>query len=190
LDLIIDHARRDGMRGFAKLSGLGAAVLILVVATPLAMTAARAASGHASVTIDCLIKQGDRFAMRGEYEAARAEYEVLAESLIDEGRVPVDALRRVATTYYFEGDYRSAAATLDRLAEEAGSHGSLSVQALALADAAYLVRLTGNRTEELRRREQLASLLSSPGFPDGAREQVKSRVRSDLQVFASHLSSW
>jgi hypothetical protein len=178
------------MRNFARLTGTAAAVLILVNTSPLAMKAARAASGLSSMTIDYLMKQGDRFAMRGEYEAARAEYGVVAELLIDEGRVPVDALRRIATSYYFEGDYESGAATLDRLADEAESAGDLRTQALALADAAYMARLTGSRAEELRRREQLALLLGSPSLPDGVREQIRSRVRSDLQVFALHLSSW
>ncbi|UCC82232.1 MAG: hypothetical protein JSW46_14750 [Gemmatimonadota bacterium] len=176
------------MRGFARLTGLATA-LVLTVASPLAMKAARAASSLSSTTMDCLIEQGDRFAMRGEYEAARAEYEIVAELLIDEGRVPVGALRRITTSYYFEGDYESAAATLDRLAEEAKSHGDLKTQAHALADAAYLARLAGNRAEELRRREQLASLLSSSGLPDGVREQIRSNVRMDLRVFAPHLPS-
>jgi hypothetical protein len=142
------------------------------------------------MTIDYLIEQGDRFAIRGEYEAARAEYEIVVELLIDEGRVPVAALRRITTSYYFEGDFESAAATLGRLAEQAESHGDLKTQAFALADAAYLARLTGNRAEELRRRERLASLLSSSELPDGVREQIRSNVRSDFRVFAPHLSSW
>ncbi len=178
------------MREYVKLTGLAAAVLVLVVASPLAMTAAREASGLSSVSIDYLIAQGDRFAIEGEYEAARAEYEVAAELLRDEGRLPVDALRRIATSYYFGVEYESAVATLDRLAEEAESHGDLGTQAFALADAAYIARLTGSRAEELHRREQLALLLSSLELADTVREQIRSRVNVDLQVFAPHLSSW
>jgi tetratricopeptide (TPR) repeat protein len=178
------------MRGFAKSTGLAALVLVLVVASPLAMTAARAASGLSSVTIDYLLAQGDWFAAAGEYEAARAEYEVAAHLLRDEGRLPVDALRRIANSYYFEGEYESAVATLDCLADEAESHGDLETQAFALADAAYIARLTGSRAEELRRRERLALLLISPELTDGVREKIGSKVNADFQVFAPHLSSW
>lgn len=80
--------------------------------------------------------------------------------------------------------------TLDRLAEEAESHGDSGTQAFALADAAYIARLTGSRVEELNHREQLALLLSSPQLADAVREQIRSRVNVDLQVFAPHLSSW
>jgi hypothetical protein len=176
------------MREFAKLSGLATAVLLLLVASPLAITAAKAAS-ELSMTSAYLIAQGDRFAMEGEYEAARAEYEVVAELLHDEGKLPVKALRRIATTYYFEGEYERAAATLDRLADEAVSHGDLATRGRALADAAYLARLAGNRAEELRRREKLALLLSSPELADAVRDQIRSKVNMDLKVFAPHLSS-
>jgi hypothetical protein len=177
------------MRRFARLTGFGAAVLVLVGAVPLAMTAARHASRPPAMTIDDLIEEGDRFAVEGEFEAARAEYEVAAELLRHEGQLPVEAIRRIANSYFFEGDYEDVAAVLERLADEAESHGDLETQVFAVADAATLARLTGDRNEELRHRERLALVLSAPELPDGVRERIRSKVNAKFQVFAPHLAS-
>jgi hypothetical protein len=165
----------------------------LLVAAPYMLTAdgmlerspVVAMMAHSQMTV------GDRFANAGAFGSAVDAYEVAAELVRAQDRLPVAELRRVANAQFYAGDYRSAMKTLEELANEAAAAGDLVAEFWATADAARLAHLAG--TEGYARWYMIRAerLLDSPDIAPELREEMRQKLgETNLTVFAPHLSSW
>ena len=139
-------------------------------------------AAHVSPEVQAYLDQGDALAAEGRYGAARREYRAAAELLRAEGKLPMKAMRRIANSYYFEGRYQTAGKLLIELADEAASYGELRCQVWALADAAWLAGLAGDKIDMERRLVRLERLLTSPFLPAATREQIRSQRLTSIEA--------
>jgi hypothetical protein len=118
------------------------------------------------------LDQGDALAAEGRYGAARREYRAAAELMRAEGKLPAKAERRIANSFYYEDRYQMAGRTLLQLADEASQYGDLATQVWALADAAWIAGIAGDKIDMERRLVRLHRLLDSPYLPLDVRQEV------------------
>ncbi|MEE9132343.1 MAG: hypothetical protein V3U13_02165 [Gemmatimonadota bacterium] len=162
-------------------TGLLAAVVLLVAAPAFALGSGLEAISVHTLTSDqqAHLDKGDVLFSRGDFGSARKEYAVAADLARGEGQVPVKALRRIANTQYYEGRYQSAGLTLLKLAKEAAEYGDIVTEAWAVADAAWVAGIAGDKIDVDRRVAQLERLLTSPYLPDDVREEIRTKRLGD-----------
>jgi tetratricopeptide (TPR) repeat protein len=130
---------------------------------------------HVNPQVQEHLLRGDALAAEGRYGAARREYRAAAELTRAQGKLPAKALRRIANSYYFEDRYQAAGKTLEQLAKEAATFGDLGVQVWAIADAAWIAGIAGDKIDMEHRLQRLHRLLGSPYLPNRLREEVRSK---------------
>jgi hypothetical protein len=119
-----------------------------------------------------LIAEGDELGAAGKWGTARRYYKLAAELAQKHDQLPSAAMRRIANAYYYEDRYQSAGKILEQLAKESAKYGDLRCQAWALADAAWIAWVAGDKIDMERRLVRLDRLLTSPYLPDEVRAQV------------------
>jgi Flp pilus assembly protein TadD len=139
-------------------------------------------AAHVSPEVQAYLDQGDALAAEGRYGAARREYRAAAELMRAEGKLPSKAIRRIANSYYFQDRYQTAGKLLLELAEEAASYGQLNCQVWALADAAWIAGIAGDKIDMERRLARLERLLDSPYLPATTREEVTNKRLTAIQA--------
>jgi hypothetical protein len=132
-------------------------------------------AAHVSPEVQPYLDQGDALAAEGRYGAARREYRAAAELMRAEDKLPSRAIRRIANTYYFQDRYQTAGKLLLELADEAASYGDVRCQAWALADAAWVAGIAGDKIDVERRLVRLERLLASPYLPVTTREEIRNK---------------
>ena len=167
------------------------AVVALLLLTP--AVASTAAVGEAAyATIDELsaeeyLAKGDELAGEQKYAAARRAYSHAVDLIRAEGGLPTQALRRIANSHYFQGRYQSAALALEELAAEAASFGELTIQAWALADAAWIAAVAGDKIDVDRRLARLDRLLTSSHLPTEVRNEIKTKRLEETVLLSARL---
>jgi tetratricopeptide (TPR) repeat protein len=141
--------------GFSVL--VAAALLVAAPASALGTTIDTDAQAH--------VERGDLFFEKGEYSAALREYTAAADLVRQEGQLPAKELRRIANTQYYDGRYQSAVHTLDKLAKESAEYGDIVTEAWAIADAAWVAAIAGDKIDADRLVARLERLLTSPYMP-------------------------
>jgi hypothetical protein len=91
----------------------------------------------------------------------------------EQGVLPEIALRRIANTYYYQDRYQAAGATLVNLADEAATYGDIGAEVWALADAAWVAGIEGNKPVMERHLARVDKLLTSPYLPADVKAKVK-----------------
>jgi hypothetical protein len=99
-----------------------------------------------------------------------------------EGRLPSRAIRRIANSFYFQDRYQTAGKILLELADEAASYGELRCQVWALADAAWIAGMAGDKIDMERRLIRLERLLDSPYLPAATREEVRNKRLTAIEA--------
>ena len=158
------------MKGLVRLSALLAAAT-LFLALPVSDLSANPTGDPA---VQAYIVRGDELASEGNYGAARGQYKKAVELQREQGVLPEVALRRIANTYYYQDRYQAAGATLVSLAEEAATYGDIGAEVWALADAAWVAGIEGNKQVMERHLAKVDKLLSSPYLP----AEIKAKVRT------------
>lgn len=180
-------------RALQLIALLGAAALFAVVATP-----AVGFSGDGQTTdqtpdidpeIQNLLDRGDELAAEGHWGAARRQYKVAADRMRRQGVLPSRVMRRIANSYYYEDRYQSAGKVLEQLAEEAADFGELHCEVWALADAAWVAGVAGDKIDMERRLARLDRLLTSPFLPDAVRDEVVDKRLAGVAVAARRLAA-
>jgi tetratricopeptide (TPR) repeat protein len=175
---------------------LAAAALLAVAATPDLRAAPAPNDTNVSAQmpdidpeIQTLLDRGDELAAEGNWGAARRHYKLAADLMKRQGLLPSKAMRRIANSYYYQDRYQSAGKILEQLAKEAAAYGELRCQAWALADAAWIAWIAGDKIDMDRRLVRLDRLLTSPYLPVEVRDEVVTKrlagVASELRVAAS-----
>jgi hypothetical protein len=168
------------MKSAIRLSTVFAAVVLLAIATAPELQAVQSADGpnvksqssDLDVRIQNLVEQGDALGAEGNWGAARRHYTLAADLTRKQGRLPSAALRRIANSYYYQDRFQSAGKILEQLAKEAASYGELRCEAWALADAAWIAWVAGDKIDMERRLVRLDRLLMSPFLPNDVRDEV------------------
>jgi tetratricopeptide (TPR) repeat protein len=137
---------------------------------------------HVSLQVQEYLDKGDALAAEGRYGAARREYRAAAELLRAEGRLPSKPLRRIANTYYYQDRYQSAGRILEQLAKEAAACGERKCQVWAVADAAWVAGIAGDKIDMERRLARLERLLTSPYLPLVVREEVTNKRLTAIEA--------
>ncbi len=137
---------------------------------------------HVSLQVQEHLDNGDALAAEGRYGAARREYRAAAELLRAEGKLPTKPLRRIANTFYFQDRYQTAGRVLEQLAEEAAAYGELKCQVWAVADAAWIAGIAGDKIDMERRLARLERLLTSPYLPPIVREEVTNKRLTAIEA--------
>lgn len=122
--------------------------------------------------IQQLIIEGDELGADGKWGTARRYYKLAAELARKNDQLPSAAMRRIANSYYYQDRFQSAGRILEQLAKESAAYGDLRCQAWALADAAWIAWVAGDKIDMERRLVRLDRLLTSPYLPDEIRAQV------------------
>jgi hypothetical protein len=139
--------------------------------------------------IQTLLDRGDELGAEGNWGAARRHYQLAADLMKRQGLLPSKAMRRIANSHYYQDRYQSAGKILEQLAKEAAAYGELRCQAWALADAAWIAWIAGDKIDMDRRLVRLDRLLTSPYLPVEVRDEVVTKrlagVASELRVAAS-----
>lgn len=175
---------------------LAAAALLAVAATPDLRAAPAPNDTNVSAQmpdidpeIQTLLDRGDELGAEGNWGAARRHYKLAADLMRRQGLLPSKAMRRIANSYYYQDRYQSAGKILEQLAKEAAAYGELRCQAWALADAAWIAWIAGDKIDMDRRLVRLDRLLTSPYLPMEVRDEVVTKrlagVASELRVAAS-----
>lgn len=164
---------------------------LLTAGSPLSLTSDGSLAGSATITamVESQIVVGDRLTTLGDFEGAREVYDVAAKMVRVQGKLPVEPLRRIANAYYFEGQYDSAAVILDGLAVEAESFGDTVHEIWAIADAAQMAWLQGAVRGAERRSSRALAVLDSSDLPKEQRAEIRTKLTSDMTVFAPHLAA-
>jgi hypothetical protein len=164
----------------------GAALFALLPVSSLSAQTHSAAvvssAAHVSPEVQVHLDQGDALAAEGRYGAARREYRAAAELMRAEGRLPSRAIRRIANSFYFQDRYQTAGKILLELADEAASYGELRCQVWALADAAWIAGMAGDKIDMERRLIRLERLLDSPYLPAATREEVRNKRLTAIEA--------
>jgi tetratricopeptide (TPR) repeat protein len=158
--------------GFTVL--LAAALFVAAPASALSVTSDTDAQAH--------VERGDQLFQKGDYAAALVEYTAAAKLVRQEGEVPAKELRRIANTQYYDGRYQSAGHTLEKLAEEAAEYGDIVTEAWAIADAAWVAAIAGDKIDADRRVARLERLLTSPYMPDDEVEKLRTNRLGDYSA--------
>ncbi|UCC47743.1 MAG: hypothetical protein JSV41_09665 [Gemmatimonadota bacterium] len=179
------------MKITALAAGLVSLAGLLTAAAPFTLTADGSLAGSATITamVESQLVVGDRLTTLGDFEAAREVYDVAAKMMRVQGKLPVDPLRRIANAFYFESQYDSAAVILDGLAEEASSIGDPVNEIWAIADAARMAWLHGAIQDAEQRSSRALALLDSSDLPKELRAEIRTKLTSDMTVFAPHLAA-
>jgi hypothetical protein len=175
---------------------LAAAALLAVAATPDLRAAPAPNDTNVSAQmpdidpeIQTLLDRGDELGAEGNWGAARRHYQLAADLMKRQGLLPSKAMRRIANSHYYQDRYQSAGKILEQLAKEAAAYGELRCQAWALADAAWIAWIAGDKIDMDRRLVRLDRLLTSPYLPVEVRDEVVTKrlagVASELRVAAS-----
>jgi tetratricopeptide (TPR) repeat protein len=122
--------------------------------------------------IQSLLERGDALGAEGKWGTARRYYTLAADLQRKQDQLPGAALRRIANSYYYQDRFQSAGKILEKLAKEAAAYGELRCQAWALADAAWIAWIAGDKIDMEQRLVRLDRLLMSPYLPDDVREDV------------------
>lgn len=168
------------MKSATRLSTLLAAVTLLAIAVTPELQAVQSADDAAvkaqatdlDVKIQNLIEKGDALGAQGKWGTARRYYKLAADLERKQGHLPSAALRRIANSFYYQDRFQSAGKILEQLAEESAAYGELRCEAWALADAAWIAWIAGDKIDMERRLVRLDRLLMSPYLPDGVRDEV------------------
>ncbi len=162
------------MNGTVQLYALiaGAALLVLPASN---LAAAPQLDDAVAAQVQEHLDRGDQLAAKGHYGSARREYRAAAELERAEGKLPATALRRIANSYYYQDRYQQAGKMLENLAREASTYGDLVVQVWAVADAAWVAWIAGDKIDMERRLERLHRLMTSPYLPDEVREEIQTK---------------
>ena len=168
------------MRSAIRLSTVFAAVTLLAIAVAPELQAVqstddvtvKAQATDLDVKIQNLIEKGDALGAAGKWGTARRYYTLAADLKRKQDQLPSAALRRIANSYYYQDRFQSAGKILDQLAKEAAAYGELRCEAWALADAAWIAWIAGDKIDMERRLVRLDRLLMSPYLPDDVRADV------------------
>lgn len=178
------------MKSAIRLFTVFAAVTLLAVAMSPQLQAVQSAD-HANVTahapdvdvkIQRLLEKGDALGAEGKWGTARRFYKLAVDLKRKHGELPTAALRRIANSYYYQGRYQSAGRILEQLAKEAASYGELRCEAWALADAAWVAWVAGDKMDMERRLVSLDRLLTSPFLPDDVRDNVVEKRLAGITI--------
>ncbi len=124
------------------------------------------------VKIQDLMDKGDALGAEGKWGTARRYYTLAADLTRKQGQLPSAALRRIANSYYYQDRFQSGGKILEQLAKEAAAYGQLRCEVWALADAAWIAWIAGDKIDMERRLVRLDRLLLSPYLPDDVRDEV------------------
>ncbi|MGD8699158.1 MAG: hypothetical protein PVJ43_07705 [Gemmatimonadales bacterium] len=168
------------MNSATRLSTLFAAVTLLAIAaTPELQavqsaddTAVKAPATELDIKVQKLMDKGDALGAEGKWGTARRYYKLAADLERKQGHLPSAAMRRIANSYYYQDRFQSAGRTLEQLAKESAAFGELRCEAWALADAAWIAWIAGDKIDMERRLVRLDRLLMSPYLPDDVRDEV------------------
>jgi len=168
------------MKSAIRLSAALTALFLLLLGTAPELRAVQTTDGVAvtlqppdiNVEMQQLISAGDQAAAIGSWGAARHHYEHAADLARENNQLPSAAMRRIANSYYYQDRFQSAGKVLEDLAKEAAAFGALSCQAWALADAAWIAGVAGDKIDMERRLSRLDRLLTSPFLPAEVKNQV------------------
>jgi tetratricopeptide (TPR) repeat protein len=168
------------MNSAIRLSTVLAAVTLLAIALTPELQAVQSADDaivksqatDQDAKIQDLIDKGDALGAAGKWGTARRYYSLAADLKRKQGQLPGAALRRIANSYYYQDRFQSAGKILEQLAKEAAAYGELRCQAWALADAAWIAWIAGDKIDMERRLVRLDRLLMSPYLPDDVRDDV------------------
>jgi hypothetical protein len=78
--------------------------------------------------------------------------------------------------------YQTAGRVLEQLAEEAAAYGELKCQVWAVADAAWIAGIAGDKIDMERRLARLERLLTSPYLPPIVREEVTNKRLTAIEA--------
>jgi hypothetical protein len=137
---------------------------------------------HVNAQVQAHLDNGDALVAEGRYGTARREYRAAAELMRAEGKLPSKALRRIANSYYYQDRYQTTGKVLLDLADEAAQFGELKCQVWALADAAWVAGIAGDKIDMDRRLASLDRLLSSPYLPDIAKEELMNKRLTQIEA--------
>jgi len=129
------------------------------------------------------IVKGDELAAEGRYGSARGEYRKAVELQREQGVLPETALRRIAYTFYYEDRFQSAGGTMVDLAEEAATYGDIVAEVWALADAAWIAGVEGNKQVVDRHLAKVDKLLTSPYLPEDVKNQIRTTRLASIESF-------
>lgn len=168
------------MKSALRLSAALSAVTLLAIAAAPRLQAVQSDHGVTATSqatdidlkIQKLIEEGDELGAAGKWGTARRYYTLAAELARKHDQLPSAAMRRIANSYYYQDRYQSAGKILERLAVESAAYGDLRCQAWALADAAWIAWIAGDKIDMERRLVRLDRLLTSPFLPDEVRSEV------------------
>lgn len=168
------------MNSALRLSAALAAVTLLTITATTELRAVQSDYGAPAmsqandldVKIQKLLDEGDELGAAGKWGSARRYYKLAAELARKNDQLPSAAMRRIANSYYYQNRFQSAGKTLERLAKESAAYGDLRCQAWALADAAWIAWVAGDKIDMERRLVRLDRLLTSPYLPDDIRAEV------------------
>lgn len=167
------------MKCAIRLSAALTVVLLLIGAAPelqAVQTTAGVAATPQPTEVDLEIKQmiaeGDQAAAIGSWGTARRHYEDAADLAREHNQLPSAAMRRIANSYYYQHRYQSAGKVLEELAKASAAYGDLRCQAWALADAAWIAGVAGDKIDMQRRLTRLDRLLTSPFLPADVKNEV------------------
>lgn len=168
------------MNSATRLSTLFATVTLLTIAaTPELQavqsvddTAVKAPATELDIKIQKLMEKGDALGAEGKWGTARRYYKLAADLERKQGHLPSAAMRRIANSYYYQDRFQSAGKILEQLAKESAAFGELRCEAWALADAAWIAWIAGDKIDMERRLVRLDRLLMSPYLPDDVRDEV------------------
>ncbi len=113
----------------------------------------------------------------GEFDAARREFRIAADSARAAGTLPVEALRGLTVALYAQGYTIEAAWTMEGLGREAMLRGDRETEALALADAIWLYVDGEQRIPATRLHKQLCAIAAETPLTAGTLTVVRDRVR-------------